>query len=178
MSAPSATPASPNSSTCTCRKGPLRIPVGENLTGVVSSAAPAARKGGAFRYVSAADVLKGRVPAAVLDKAIVLVGTTAPGLQDLRPTPVNSEYPGVEVHANVIKSILDGRFKCAPMASSRHRGLQVLLHRPAAGARRCRALSPLPSVLLAAPAGGGVAGLNYGCTRSWTGCSTCSPACC
>jgi adenylate cyclase len=44
----------------------------------------------------------------------VLVGTTAPGLVDLRATPVNPEYPGVEMHANLIKSILDGRFKARP----------------------------------------------------------------
>ncbi len=41
---------------------------------------------------------------------IVLVGLTAPGLFDLKPTPFNSVYPGVEVHATVIDNILKGDF--------------------------------------------------------------------
>jgi adenylate cyclase len=110
--------------------------------------------------VSAADVLKGRVPAAVLDKAIVLVGTTAPGLQDLRATPVNSEYPGVEVHANVIKSILDGRFKTRPDMALGDRDAAGAGRRPAAGLRPAGP-GPLPAVLLSGAALAGVAGLNY-----------------
>ena len=54
------------------------------------------------------------MPPDVLQGAIVLVGTTAPGINDLRVTPVNAEYPGVEVHANMIKSILDNDFKARP----------------------------------------------------------------
>jgi adenylate cyclase len=50
--------------------------------------------GGSFRYVSAADVLTGRAPADLLNGTVVLIGTTAPGLVDLRATPVNPEYPG------------------------------------------------------------------------------------
>jgi adenylate cyclase len=141
-------------------KGLIRIPAGYGMTNVVQFRGPGGPRGGAFRYVSAADVLKGRVPAAVLDKAIVLVGTTAPGLQDLRATPVNSEYPGVEVHANVIKSILDGRFKLRPEGQVGIEALQVLL----AGlllAFVLPTLTPLPAVLLSAAALAGVAGLNY-----------------
>jgi adenylate cyclase len=141
-------------------KGVLRIPAGYGMTNVVQFRGPGGPHGGAFRYVSAADVLEGRVPAAVLDKAIVLVGTTAPGLQDLRATPVNSEYPGVEVHANVIKSILDGRFKVRPDIAPGIEMAQVLL----AGlllAFVLPALNPLPQVLLSGAALAGVAGLNY-----------------
>jgi adenylate cyclase len=141
-------------------KGVLRIPAGYGMTNVVQFRGPGGPHGGAFRYVSAADVLEGRVPAAVLDKAIVLVGTTAPGLQDLRATPVNSEYPGVEVHANVIKSILDGRFKVRPDIAPGIEIAQVLL----AGlllAFVLPALNPLPQVLLSGAALAGVAGLNY-----------------
>jgi adenylate cyclase len=42
------------------------------------------------------------------------VGTTAPGLQDLRSTPVNPVYPGVEIHANLITGMLDGTIKQKP----------------------------------------------------------------
>ena len=44
----------------------------------------------------------------------MLVGTTAPGLLDLRATPVEPVYPGVEVHANMIGGILDGNIKQKP----------------------------------------------------------------
>ncbi|MPQ56757.1 CHASE2 domain-containing protein [Duganella sp. FT27W] len=95
-------------------RGQLTIPVGEALTTTIEFRGKGGPDGGAFRYVSAADVLMGAVPADVLRGAIVLVGTTAAGLNDIRATPVNAEFPGVEVHANLIKSILDGHFKSRP----------------------------------------------------------------
>ena len=66
-------------------------------------------EGGSFRYISAADVLAKRIGASELAGKIILVGSTAPGLQDLRVTPVGQTYPGVEVHANLLSSMLDGR---------------------------------------------------------------------
>ncbi len=60
-----------------------------------------------FPYVSATDVLRGLVDKKQLQGKIVLVGTTASGLKDLRATPVQADYPGVEAHANVISAILD-----------------------------------------------------------------------
>jgi adenylate cyclase len=136
------------------------IPAGDMLNTVVQFRGPGGPDGGAFRYVSAADVLTGRVPAGMLAHAIVLVGTTAPGLQDLRATPVSSTYPGVEVHANVIKSILDNRFKSRPDFAFAIELLQVL----AVGLLLTfllPALSPLPKVALCGAALVGVAGLNY-----------------
>ena len=44
----------------------------------------------------------------------VLVGTTAAGLLDLRATPVQGAYPGVEIHANLIAGILDNNIKARP----------------------------------------------------------------
>ncbi len=70
--------------------------------------------GGSFLYVSAADVLTGRLPDGSLKGKIVLVGTTAPGAVDLRATPVDAVYPGIEVHANVLSSLLDRRFLIKP----------------------------------------------------------------
>jgi adenylate cyclase len=89
----------------------VRVPVGEGLMTVVQYRGRGGPQGGAFRYVSAADVLAGRTPPELLKDTVVLIGTTAPGLVDLRATPVNPQYPGVEIHANIIKSILDHRFK-------------------------------------------------------------------
>src|SRR5471032_1225791 len=50
-------------------------------------------------YVSATDVLEGRVPAEKIKGKLVLVGTSAAGLNDLKTTPVDPAMPGVEIHA-------------------------------------------------------------------------------
>jgi adenylate cyclase len=72
------------------------------------------RAAGAFHYESAANIIAGRTPAAQLEGRIVIVGSTAPGLLDLRVTPVNKAFAGVEIHANLISGILDGTLKWAP----------------------------------------------------------------
>jgi adenylate cyclase len=69
---------------------------------------------GSFPYVSAYKVLNGDADLSQLKDKIVLVGTSAPGLLDLRSTPVQNIYPGVEVHANIISGILDNRIKHKP----------------------------------------------------------------
>ncbi len=70
--------------------------------------------GARYRYVSAGDVLEGRLAEGELRHKLVLVGTTAPGLRDLRATPVSTSYPGVEVHASVLSAMLDGDFLQTP----------------------------------------------------------------
>ncbi|MES3008155.1 MAG: adenylate/guanylate cyclase domain-containing protein [Pseudomonadota bacterium] len=62
---------------------------------------------GQFPFVSATDVLNGTADPAILENALVLVGTTATGLFDLRSTPLEAVYPGVEVHANILNGLLD-----------------------------------------------------------------------
>lgn len=69
---------------------------------------------GSFPYIAATDVLNGVVDIEMLFDTIVLIGTSAPGLLDLRATPVGTNYPGVEVHANIISSILDERYLYQP----------------------------------------------------------------
>ncbi len=59
-----------------------------------------------FTYLSATDVLQTQTQIPELENAIVLVGTSAVGLVDLRPTPVESNYPGVEIQANILHGIL------------------------------------------------------------------------
>ena len=92
----------------------MSIPVDSHIATLVPFRGSGGAKGGSFRYVSAADVLAGRLPAGSLKDKIVLVGTTAPGLQDLRVTPVGEAYPGVETHANVIAGWLDNRVILKP----------------------------------------------------------------
>jgi adenylate cyclase len=62
------------------------------------------------RYVSAKDVLDGNVPADRFDRRLVLIGTSAIGLLDLKTTPVDGAMPGVEVHAQVIEAALSRTF--------------------------------------------------------------------
>jgi adenylate cyclase len=92
----------------------LAIPVDDRVAALVPYRGPGNAAGGSFKYVSAADVLARRISADALKGKIVLVGTTAPGLLDLRVTPVGETYPGVEVHANVISGLLDGRIFVKP----------------------------------------------------------------
>ena len=65
-------------------------------------------------HVSLADVVKDRVQPEALKGKIALVGASAHGLQDLRSTPVDSVFPGVEIHANLIAGILGGTIKEKP----------------------------------------------------------------
>jgi len=57
-----------------------------------------------YKYISAVDVVDGKVTKEELNGKIVIVGTSAAGLLDLRATPFEAIYPGVEVHANALES--------------------------------------------------------------------------
>jgi adenylate cyclase len=92
----------------------LVIPVAEGVTTLVPFRGPGGVKGGSFKYVSASDVIAKRLPEGSLKDKIVLVGTTAPGLLDLRVTPVGEAYAGVETHANLIAGLLDDRIPLKP----------------------------------------------------------------
>ncbi|UGY00023.1 CHASE2 domain-containing protein [Bradyrhizobium quebecense] len=59
-------------------------------------------------YVSAVDVLDGRVPPDRIAGKLILIGTSAVGLNDIKTTPVTPAMPGVEVHAQVLESALTG----------------------------------------------------------------------
>lgn len=69
---------------------------------------------GAFPYLSAADVLAGEADAEALAGSLVLIGTSAAGLHDLRNTPLQAAYPGVEVHASVLAGLLGETFPRQP----------------------------------------------------------------
>ena len=65
--------------------------------------------------VSAVDVLEGKVASEVLAQKLVLVGLTGTGLNDMRSTPLGELVPGIEIQAQVIESIFDGRFLLRPL---------------------------------------------------------------
>lgn len=104
-------------------QGTLRLPVDANLAALI----PYRGTAGSFPYYGAADVLAGRVPADALAGRVVLLGTTAPGLVDMRSTPMGVAYPGVEVHANLIAGMLDGRLPQIPPYATGAEVLIVLL---------------------------------------------------
>jgi adenylate cyclase len=89
---------------------PLVIPVDDEVSALVPYRGPR----GSYSYVSLADVYFDRAPVEKLKGKIALIGTSAPGLQDLRSTPVGSVYPGVEIHANLIAGMLDRNLKQKP----------------------------------------------------------------
>lgn len=60
----------------------------------------------AARYVSAADVLEGVVGPDQISRKLILIGTSAVGLLDVKTTPLDPVMPGVEVHAQVLESAL------------------------------------------------------------------------
>jgi adenylate cyclase len=65
-------------------------------------------------YVSAADVLEGNVEADTIAGRLVLIGTSAAGLLDVRTTPITPVMPGVEIHAQVLESALTGTLLSQP----------------------------------------------------------------
>jgi adenylate cyclase len=92
------------------KRGMVRIPVDGEGCALI----PYRGYEGSFPYIPAADVLAGRADPATLFGKIVLIGTSAPGLKDLRATPVGGSYPGVETHANLVVGALDGTIKEKP----------------------------------------------------------------
>jgi adenylate cyclase len=104
------------------------------------------------RYISAAEVLGGAPIADRIAGKIVLVGTSAVGLFDLKSTPTDRVMPGVEIHAQAIESII----------------ADSLLYRPnyALGAEVCLAFVLGLAMLLAVPKLGAVAALLVGLTHS------------
>src|SRR5215470_13184326 len=66
------------------------------------------------RFVSAADAVAGRVDPARFAGHIVLIGTSAAGLNDLRRMPLVSNMPGVEIHAQLLENVLTRQYLVLP----------------------------------------------------------------
>jgi adenylate cyclase len=66
-----------------------------------------------FRYISFYDVLKAKernLPPEMFRGKIVLLGTSLPGLFDLRNVPFQQAFPGVEIHANILYTLFTQNF--------------------------------------------------------------------
>jgi adenylate cyclase len=66
------------------------------------------------RYVSAKDVIEGKVASESFAGKLVLVGTSAIGLLDVKTTPVHAAMPGVEVHAQLLEAALTNSLLHSP----------------------------------------------------------------
>jgi adenylate cyclase len=65
-----------------------------------------ARRDPSMIYVSAADLLEGSAPPEKIKGKLILIGTSAAGLNDIKTTPVDRAMPGVEIHAQVLEAAL------------------------------------------------------------------------
>jgi adenylate cyclase len=80
-----------------------------------------------FISLSAADVLADRVPAGLLNGAWVLVGSSAFGLHDVIATPFEGAAAGLQVHAEIITAMIDGRMPATPSGAPAYRFIMAVL---------------------------------------------------
>jgi adenylate cyclase len=100
----------------------VRIPLDERMAALIPF-----RSQGSYRYVSATDVIRGTLGADELKDRIVLIGTSARGLVDVRATPTREDLPGVEIHAGLISGALDNALKSRPTETLAIAMLTILL---------------------------------------------------
>ncbi len=69
-----------------------------------------------FPYLAATDLLSNKFSRKLLEGKIVIIGSSAIGIGDLHSTPLEAvTYPGTEIHANIIASILDNKMIASPI---------------------------------------------------------------
>ena len=93
------------------------------------------------RYVSAKDIIEGKVAPEKIAGKLALLGTSAIGLLDVKTTPVHPAMPGVEVHAQVLEAALTDSLLSAPsyavaveMLAAVLAGIMIALLAPVASA--------------------------------------------
>ncbi|MDH5464751.1 MAG: adenylate/guanylate cyclase domain-containing protein [Thiovulaceae bacterium] len=80
-----------------------------------------------FPYIPAIDIYNGTFDTSLVKGKLILLGTSAIGLKDIRATPFDTSYPGVEVHANVIDNLLKKDFISMSDNSRGHELLLIVL---------------------------------------------------
>jgi adenylate cyclase len=80
-----------------------------------------------FPYVSITDILHNKYQKGIFKKKIVLVGATAEGIYDARNTPFSTVHPGIEIHANIINSILKNDFLKIPKKANVYSLLAIMV---------------------------------------------------
>ncbi len=91
-------------------------------------------------YVPAVDVLEGQVAPEKVARKLVLIGTSAVGLNDIKTTPVSAAMPGVEVHAQILEAALTKSLLAQPpyalvpeLAAAFFLGILVIVFAPSLG---------------------------------------------
>lgn len=99
-------------------------------------------QGAHSRNISAVELLGGRVTGEALHSKLVLIGLTGSGLNDRRVTPLGESVAGIEIQAQLLESLLDGRLLLRPwwmayveMALLLGLGMLMILFVPSALAR-------------------------------------------
>jgi len=115
----------------------------------------------ADRYVSATAVLQGKIPAALFKDRFVLIGLTGLGLVDQVVTPLGEKVPGVDIHAQVIESLLAGEALRRPPGMAPLE-LAVLLAGGILLIAAVPSLRPSYALGLGAALGAGLIGAGYG----------------
>jgi adenylate cyclase len=95
------------------------------------------------RYVSARDVIEGKVAPEKFAGKLALIGTSAIGLLDVKTTPIDPAMPGVEVHAQLLEAMLSGSLLAAPSYA-----IVVELGAALVGGAALAVLAPLASALM------------------------------
>jgi adenylate cyclase len=111
-------------------------------------------------YVSAKDVLEGTVALDRIAGKLILIGTSAVGLLDIKTTPVDPAMPGVEIHAQLLEAVLTGSILSYPgyaigaeLIAAFLVGIAIVILAPMIGA--------LPLLILGAGVGAGLAALSW-----------------
>ena len=106
-------------------------------------------------FASAADVIADRLSPELLQGKIVLIGTSAAGLFDLRSTPLDRVRPGVDIHAELLETILSKSYLVRPNIADGAEvwlallvGLLMIVLVPAIGALPTMALGAIVSGLV------------------------------
>jgi len=92
------------------RTGGDRMPTNMHGELIINFSGPART----LPYVSAHEILSGQLDADLFQNAYVLIGTSAPGLFDLRAVPTDRVFPGVELHGHALNTILSKNFLHRP----------------------------------------------------------------
>lgn len=108
-------------------QAPRYLPLDEHGSLRVPFRGRSGPQGGSFRYIPAADVVMGQLPAGSLQGKLVLLGSSAPGISDLRPTPGQAATPGVEVHAHLLAGLLEGHLPYRPGWAPGYEALLITL---------------------------------------------------
>jgi adenylate cyclase len=115
-----------------------------------------------FRYLSATDVLNGRLdPPEAMQNSVVLIGPTAEAMKDLRSTPVQPAFPGVEIHANAIFALFTNAGFPVPPVGALGADIAVVVAGALLATVLFPRLMPLPMILVSFLLVGAVAAANF-----------------